>query len=593
MEEEFPPRFDDQIRQKSVKKDPACTPELFSLACGPNTIARSFTACLVNGVRFLVHERDIHRTTQNSGVSTHPGNMEKCIMASSKKFWSSLISATARLSCSDDAYRNQQYILATQARQVFYLEDPARRPLHWKVVEEVHHRKNFLRDIVEEDDQDVIHGGTSSDVALSNEFPDLDDTDAHDIGSDDEVDPTDDEFAEVGPACIDVMALSVAPSYHGGDAGDDPPERPNRLLPHQCEGSGQRGPTTLQALKTAYKKNNNKRLDVGFDYKDQKTFRPVGGFSSNLVSLIGNLVKNLPLDYDTWEQIPETARVSILPELKTDKTVGSMVELGLLQSMKKQFRHFKNRIKDEYFSKFESVKEAKRKMPPEDDWKKGQAAWEKQVDWWADPKRVEKAAKNAENRAKKRTATYQGSKSFAQGRHEYARMKSIKDQVNARTIEFKSDKEIIAEVTKSTNREHESGVGRRLPVGTGSSSRISPEPNQDYCTREQITEIIRQEVADKERWKKAAEEAKQEAELAKQEAELAKQEAKLANERAARVELVLDKFMGHYNQQQTQAGVMNPGSSRIPNDDEDGDDHDGNDEDGNANNEDGNCSDES
>ncbi|GKD38961.1 hypothetical protein Tco_1259168 [Tanacetum coccineum] len=189
-------------------------------------------------------------------------------------------------------------------------------------------------------------------------------------------------------------------------------------------------------------------------------------------------------------------------------------------------------------------------------------------------------------------------------------MKSIKDQVNARTIQFKSDKEIIAEVTKSTNWEDESGVRRRLLVGTGSSSRISPEPNQDYCTREQITEIIRQEVSDKEKWKKAAEEAKQEAELAKQ-------EAKLANERAARVELVLDKFMGHYSQQQTQAGgrsftppplpttlvpvivstpyykVMNPRSSRMPNDDEDGDDQDGNDEDCNANNEDGNGSDES
>ncbi|GJT15891.1 hypothetical protein Tco_0874597 [Tanacetum coccineum] len=50
----------------------------------------------------------------------------------------------------------------------------------------------------------------------------------------DEVDPTDDEFDEVGPAHIDVMA-SLAPSYHGGDAGGDPPERSNRLLPHQCE----------------------------------------------------------------------------------------------------------------------------------------------------------------------------------------------------------------------------------------------------------------------------------------------------------------------------------------------------------------------
>ncbi|GKE72265.1 hypothetical protein Tco_1534306, partial [Tanacetum coccineum] len=136
-----------------------------------------------------------------------------------------------------------------------------------------------------------------------------------------------------------------------------------------------------------------------------------------------------------------------------------------------------------------------------------------------------------------------------------ARMKSIKDQVKARTIEFKSDKEIIAE------------------------------------------------------------------------AELAKLQSELANERAARVELVLDKFMSHYNQQQTHARgfffsppplpttlvlgtvsapipdpysdpngyykVMNPGSSRIPNDDEYGDDQDDNDEDGNGNNEDGNGSDES
>ncbi|GKA58901.1 hypothetical protein Tco_0758214 [Tanacetum coccineum] len=182
-------------------------------------------------------------------------------------------------------------------------------------------------------------------------------------------------------------------------------------------------------------------------------------------------------------------------------------------------------------------------------------------------------------------------------------MKSIKDQVNARTIVFKSYKEIIAEVTKSTNQEHEPGVGRKLPVGTGSSSRISPEPNLDYCTREQITEIIRQE------------------------ADLDKKQAESANERAARVELVLDKFMGHYNQQQTQAGsfsftppplpttlvlgtvsalipnpysnpnryykVMNLGSSCIPNDVEDGDDQDDDDQDGNGNNEDGNGSDES
>ncbi|GJS44596.1 hypothetical protein Tco_0594717 [Tanacetum coccineum] len=45
--------------------------KLFSLACGP-TSACTYPACIVNGVKFVVHERDILHTTQCSGVST-PG----------------------------------------------------------------------------------------------------------------------------------------------------------------------------------------------------------------------------------------------------------------------------------------------------------------------------------------------------------------------------------------------------------------------------------------------------------------------------------------------------------------------------------------
>ena len=49
-----------------------CTEELFSLAHGPNFNAYSYTACILNSVRFVVHSRDIRRTTQNSGVAV-PG----------------------------------------------------------------------------------------------------------------------------------------------------------------------------------------------------------------------------------------------------------------------------------------------------------------------------------------------------------------------------------------------------------------------------------------------------------------------------------------------------------------------------------------
>ncbi|GJU53170.1 gag-pol polyprotein [Tanacetum coccineum] len=60
-----------------------------------------------------------------------------------------------------ETFTNNQYILATQATQVFYLQDLARQPRSWKVVEHVYHRD------VAESDQDVIHGSSSSHVTLS------------------------------------------------------------------------------------------------------------------------------------------------------------------------------------------------------------------------------------------------------------------------------------------------------------------------------------------------------------------------------------------------------------------------------------------
>ena len=44
------------------------TDEPLSLAYGSELNAHSYDACIVNGVRCVVHSRDIQRTTQNSGV---------------------------------------------------------------------------------------------------------------------------------------------------------------------------------------------------------------------------------------------------------------------------------------------------------------------------------------------------------------------------------------------------------------------------------------------------------------------------------------------------------------------------------------------
>ncbi|GKA85917.1 Myc-type, basic helix-loop-helix domain-containing protein [Tanacetum coccineum] len=189
VETNFPAWFNHKIREKKVND--GCSEELFSLACGPISTC-TYPACIVNGVKFVVHERDILHTTQCSGVSTpgldgemYYGQLEeilkltyighrKVVLFRCKWFdtinpknhttrnrRSYIDQGIYHILTDREFHKNNQYILATQATQVFYLQDLARQPRGWKVVEHVYHRD------VAESDQDVIHGSSSSHVTLS------------------------------------------------------------------------------------------------------------------------------------------------------------------------------------------------------------------------------------------------------------------------------------------------------------------------------------------------------------------------------------------------------------------------------------------
>ncbi|GKA39583.1 hypothetical protein Tco_0732134 [Tanacetum coccineum] len=206
-------------------------------------------------------------------------------------------------------HQNNQYILATQATQVFYLKDLARRQLHWKVVEHVYHRD------VAESDQDVIHGSSSSHVTLSVgltclEHTDLsinaqstevdappvnddnananednadfinneDDVVAH-VLDDDDVEVSDDD--EVNPSTnVEEMAC-VAPRSHSGDASGSPPRRPTRPVPAQCQSSMLRLEMGNRTFRRAFRENNEQPLMIGFDYEDLGTFHPLGMLESD------------------------------------------------------------------------------------------------------------------------------------------------------------------------------------------------------------------------------------------------------------------------------------------------------------------------
>ncbi|GKC84188.1 hypothetical protein Tco_1139905 [Tanacetum coccineum] len=89
----------------------------------------------------------------------------------------------------DEAFKDDQYILATQVKQCFYLEDMARRQPHSMVVKRVNHKK-FLDGgvIVVEKDLDVILFDNSSNIPLSTSLNDLDNATLHIDGQSTEVD---------------------------------------------------------------------------------------------------------------------------------------------------------------------------------------------------------------------------------------------------------------------------------------------------------------------------------------------------------------------------------------------------------------------
>ena len=62
---------------RQLQQDPESVhPDLFALACGPANRVKNYSACVVDGVRFVTADREKDRKTQNSGVMS-AGNHDK------------------------------------------------------------------------------------------------------------------------------------------------------------------------------------------------------------------------------------------------------------------------------------------------------------------------------------------------------------------------------------------------------------------------------------------------------------------------------------------------------------------------------------
>ncbi|XP_048317949.1 uncharacterized protein LOC107425359 [Ziziphus jujuba] len=183
QEKEFSQWFEQRIKYFSRCKYPMVTDELYSLACGPDYGIKSYSGCIVNGVRYRTKVRDDRRVTQNCGiwvVGDHDGEscdfygvIEDILMLDYRSKHSVVLFRCAwfdtnvkkkkmitefqiiSINVTSYWYKNDPFVLASQAKQVFYVDD-YKMGQHWKVVRKVHHR--HLWDFPDRLDEGDDHG---------------------------------------------------------------------------------------------------------------------------------------------------------------------------------------------------------------------------------------------------------------------------------------------------------------------------------------------------------------------------------------------------------------------------------------------------
>ncbi|KAH6770970.1 B-box type zinc finger family protein [Perilla frutescens var. hirtella] len=192
---EFPTWFKKKMAILKVNNDLGVTDDLYTLSQFSDDRYKSRSSCVVNG------ERDDKFKTQCSGVCTWGGGENDDIMyygvileileldlifqrkvflfrckwynTDPKKKKMLVDNNLTSIDVTSEWYADEPFILATQAQQVFYLNDMYRGK-NWMVVQKVNHRNIF--DIVEHDDEETMTNDVFQ-VYDSNELPPFNPTD--------------------------------------------------------------------------------------------------------------------------------------------------------------------------------------------------------------------------------------------------------------------------------------------------------------------------------------------------------------------------------------------------------------------------------
>nr|GEV78938.1 hypothetical protein [Tanacetum cinerariifolium] len=391
------------ILQRHVDNDPgvSTTNELFALSYGPTPTLISINSCVVNDVRFVMHSRDERHTTQNSDICS-PGGKDGEINEGRKVKHLVLRNNLTQILTKGEAFKDDQYILATQAKQCFYLEDMARRQPHWKVVKHVNHKKFSDGGVIMvEEDPDVIHFDNSSDLPLFTSLNELDNATLHIDGQSTEV--------NTPPDIIDLD--------EDGDIIDDEDALPHDLADSDDEDlinvDDDDGVDETRNLGLKKIIDDKGPVPIRFEWDDKKTLMSLGDHASHWSNYLGELIREMPLYYPSWQKVLVERKARVLTK------IGHLQKLYNTNKASLKAAHWVINPKTETYD-VESI----RKRRPQNIIL---ADWDAQIAFWNDPRNQARAAQNRQNQAKSTVVCRQGSRSLARLRDQMMESSTTRD----------------------------------------------------------------------------------------------------------------------------------------------------------------------
>ncbi|GJY66141.1 probable flavin-containing monooxygenase 1 [Tanacetum coccineum] len=234
------------------------------------------------------------------------------------------------------------------------------------------------------------------------------------------------------------MSADVARGHGGDGGGDDRP--PPYQVPTGCGGClGNRGKGTRKPnlggrragrLHTRQETRNlglkaitdkSGPVPIRFEVDDRETLMPLGDHAAHWANYLGELVRELPLHYPSWRQMPPERKAGVVAKIGTQFDLRPHMEsdrwpqiyAGIQQHLQKIYNGKKAALKERYWVPEEDgtydLERIRRGRPSHI----SEVDWDAQLAFWNDPKNLARAAQNKQNRAKSKVVCRQGSRSIA------------------------------------------------------------------------------------------------------------------------------------------------------------------------------------